>query len=331
MYQLSLFADDEHSPIIPPAIEQVSGYPIETLAYAAGLFDAEGSVCIVEKRVKNHLPTYYLVANIANTHQPTIQWLYDTFSCGFLNKPKPSSPKHKPIWIWNMQSNPAASFLQTIAPYLAVKQEQAKVALAFYDYHLKTSHHGTEETAKRKGEYRQQIRELNQSLRETCETRADVSSSDIAYLAAFFDGEGSVKISMKKSRERGGNGFPLYTMTAIILNSDYPILLRYQSLFSGSLVPARAASTHKPIWQWHIGGDTAQAFLKMLLPHLKIKREQAQLAIEFQDYHRDHWQAIHIHCTPEVLARKEEYRQRISKLALYGKPIKALPERFNRE
>lgn len=303
---------------------------VETLAYTAGLLDAEGSICIVEKRVKNHLPTYYLATNIANTHQPTIAWLYETYSFGFVNKPKPSSPKHKPIWIWNMQSNAAGDFLQMISPYLVVKREQARIALEFYDYHLKTSRHGTEETATHKSEYRQRIKELNQTSRETGFSHPDtISSIDIAHIAGFFDGEGSVRVTTRESREKGEKGFPLYAMTASIGNSDYPILLQCQSLFSGNLAPMRVASTRKPIWMWRVGSNKAQDFLKTILPYLKIKREQALLAIEFQDYHREHWQAFHVYCTPEVLARKEQFRQRISAFALYDRPIKPLPERFN--
>lgn len=306
-----------------------------TLAYLAGLIDGEGSIGIVMKRYPqpHRHPTHYPILNVANTHQPTIEWLHNLFGCGGLYSPQPKSIWHKPIWIWHAQSNDAGRILHMVFPYLRIKQAQARIALDFYEYHRFHLRKVTDDVVRQNEAFRQAIRDLNQQTRSIEQYPIPetimLTPVDLAYCAAFFDGEGSVRVFARKSREKGGQGMPLYGLQVSMGNTDYPMLLWLQTAFAGNLSPWQVASKKKQVWGWMLHGDAAQSYLKAIFPFVRIKQEQVRLAIEFQDYHRAHWQSQLIHCTPEVFAKKEEYRQRIGALGLYNRTRKYMEWRQN--
>jgi hypothetical protein len=106
---------------------------VATLAYTAGLFDGEGSIVIgCGKRADRRAPQYWLQVGITNTHRETIDWLLATFG-GHIsdNSHAPSRRKQRPCWAWRVMSNEAAAFLESLLPYLRIKNEQALIALEF--------------------------------------------------------------------------------------------------------------------------------------------------------------------------------------------------------
>lgn len=97
---------------------------------------------------------------------------------------------------------------------------------------------------------------------------------DIAYIAGFFDGEGSIFIS--KSRKQ-------YFLTVSISNTDKSVLESIQRIMGGSLSKSpdkRENCSH--LFRLRLYCDEAKKFLEKILPYLKIKKEQAKLSIEFQ-------------------------------------------------
>ena len=100
---------------------------------------------------------------------------------------------------------------------------------------------------------------------------------ELAYLAGFFDGEGSISILNKGPRKLG-----LHLQVSQTVKEP---LDRFQERFGGSIhLTSRGQSpfSRKPIWAWHAGPRDGATALAALLPYLLVKREQAEVAIEFQ-------------------------------------------------
>lgn len=109
------------------------------LAYAAGLFDGEGTVGIDEFHIPAgpNRPKAYnrqqLKLAIGMSHYPTIRALYDQFG-GTLSRDAGANnrnPNHAIRYTWTHWSSGASDFLISIYPFLITKKEQAKLAIRF--------------------------------------------------------------------------------------------------------------------------------------------------------------------------------------------------------
>lgn len=127
-----------------------------------------------------------------------------------------------------------------------------------------------------------------------------VREVDKAYVAGFFDGEGSIQIT----RPRKSKGFTLHVSVA---QSESTTLDWLCTLWGGSVSPHGRPG----ISVWRIHTAAAERFLTDIEPYLRIKRKQAQLAIAFQNGKR-----IGKRLTPEYVAECEAVRQQLR--ALHG-------------
>jgi hypothetical protein len=96
----------------------------------------------------------------------------------------------------------------------------------------------------------------------------------LAYVAGLFDGEGCIYIgALAIGRDRKT---PQYFLNVLISNTFLPVLKKVRSQFGGSIHQQREG-----IYQWVASGRLALPFLRALLPHLQIKRKQAEIGIAF--------------------------------------------------
>lgn len=102
-------------------------------------------------------------------------------------------------------------------------------------------------------------------------------TTEVAYIAGFFDGEGCVRI--KRSNQKGNS----YHVIAHITNTNKKILKYVESLFGGN-TRKQERGINKTIYNWYITSSEAVDFLRMLLPFLQEKKIQAELAIYFHDH-----------------------------------------------
>jgi hypothetical protein len=60
--------------------------------------------------------------------------------------------------------------------------------------------------------------------------------------------------------------------------------------FGGHIYQQKVKERHKNAWIWQIFGKDAVTFLESILPYLKLKRPEAEIAIDFQTnrYNRKH-------------------------------------------
>jgi len=113
-----------------------------------------------------------------------------------------------------------------------------------------------------------------------------MTQTDIAWAAGFFDGEGCITVPVRtRSRNRRNYSLALY-----VGQVDPRPLARLQGYFGGAVVSRTSWGKGRPIFMWRISGTTAEAALRVLLPFLMVKAEQARLALELRDriraYHR---------------------------------------------
>ncbi len=107
----------------------------------------------------------------------------------------------------------------------------------------------------------------------------------LAYLAGIVDGEGSICIYRHKSRtSRAGQ------MKVVISNTKRELLEFVQSYFGGSISMTNSHLKNprkQPCYQWIVASQKALHFLEAIEPFLRIKKLQAQIAIQYQYQRRN--------------------------------------------
>ena len=134
---------------------------------------------------------------------------------------------------------------------------------------------------------------------------------DLAYIAGFFDGEGSVTIHENcKPSPRGIS--PNHTLQVSLGNTDPRVLEWIKSLFGGGISYRRVEkANHRHVAQWTLRAASALPFLVAIRPYLRMKGEQVDVAIEYQRTKalKGPWRV-----TAETVAWRESKRQEIRRL-----------------
>jgi hypothetical protein len=133
-------------------------------AYAAGLFDGEGSIIIDKpRRGKGHT----LMVTLAMREPAAVTWLQERWP-GSL-RPATRRPKTGEAficWYWRRYTSAAAAFLSDILPYLLVKLTQAELAIEFQSHKsFKFGRRLTDEVLAFDEDYRARLLALRDSLR----------------------------------------------------------------------------------------------------------------------------------------------------------------------
>ena len=105
--------------------------------------------------------------------------------------------------------------------------------------------------------------------------------TDLAYIAGLFDGEGNIGIVKRRNHPHATT--PIYHLVARVGMVDEIIPRWLQMAFGGYIHRRRRPDPkHRDVYTWSVGYGTAADFLKTILPFLKLKKPQAELALEFQ-------------------------------------------------
>ena len=106
-----------------------------TLAYAAGLMDAEGCFSIYKPKSSGKTTSYQARIVLSSIELSLIKWLVETFG-GFYTTHRPNKGR---VWYqWNINSHKAAAkFLSGILPYLRIKKSEAEVLEEFVSLALR--------------------------------------------------------------------------------------------------------------------------------------------------------------------------------------------------
>ncbi len=106
----------------------------------------------------------------------------------------------------------------------------------------------------------------------------NLQSTDYAYLAGLFDGEGCIYI-YHTTKE--------YLALSVRLGVTQRFIAEYyQSVFGGSVhrhdYPGKDGYRRRVMWYWQAPSLIAERFLKAVYPYLLIKKPQAEVALKFQ-------------------------------------------------
>lgn len=99
----------------------------------------------------------------------------------------------------------------------------------------------------------------------------NVSDTECAYLAGFFDGEGCVSIDRTN-----------FALTISASNTDSKPIVRLLEVFAGHVRADQRASRNKQLYLWTVHSYHASAVANEFLPYSCVKLDQLLLAIEFQ-------------------------------------------------
>jgi len=103
----------------------------------------------------------------------------------------------------------------------------------------------------------------------------------LAYIAGFFDGEGSVVI-LSRLQERSKN--PTYSLIVSIANTVLKPLRMLHSVYGGVMHKAgKVVPRQKQVYHWRLNGKRAADFLTDIRHFLIIKKRQALIGIDFQN------------------------------------------------
>lgn len=142
------------------------------------------------------------------------------------------------------------------------------------------------------------------------------------YLAGFFDGEGSVAII--RADKGGAHRSPTYVLRVSVAGTNPAPLKMFAEKFGGGIYAKRMYSdAHTPSFDWVIQARRAAEFLSAIAPLLVVKRNEAEVGMEFQRCIRSYARTYHLLPQTE-LTKREELRSRL--VALHGKASRVAQE-----
>lgn len=139
----------------------------------------------------------------------------------------------------------------------------------------------------------------------------ELSEIEWAYIAGFFDGEGSIFIQHKKT----SRGYTDYQLSVSVTNTDFLIIQWIKDNLGGNInFTARKHNGLKDRYAWRISGRNAIPFIERIFPYLRIKKERAKLAIEYKSSFTLQGKRL----TSEAINKREEIKQKMSFLNKRG-------------
>jgi len=136
-----------------------------------------------------------------------------------------------------------------------------------------------------------------------------LTETEKAYLAGFFDGDGCVNIAIRQSK---CHATPSHYLQVIFSQCNEEFLTRWRNKVDiGSIHKnTRLTNLHatKELWHWRVYDRQAEAILLMMRDYLDIKQKQADIALKFMQTKGKGGP----HATPTgILRLREHYKQQL--------------------
>lgn len=137
----------------------------------------------------------------------------------------------------------------------------------------------------------------------------------VVYFAGMIDGDGCITISKHRSPK---TPTPIYNLRLLLSQSDKHYLEWLVSKLGTGRIYKREKMSgnlpyNKPGYQLHVIGKDLDTLLGKLLPHVIIKKEQIQVALDFRktfDYPKMEGKRLH----QSVIDERERYKLLLSEL-----------------
>lgn len=126
--------------------------------------------------------------------------------------------------------------------------------------------------------------------------KESLTIEDLNYIAGFFDGEGNIniyKVDTKNNTTVQRRITPKFELTVSLYNTDKDVMDWLYSIFGGYFQIRNRYNNknHKKIWKEsycvRLSSNKAIEFLEIIHPYLKVKKQQAEIAIKFQQVKKD--------------------------------------------
>lgn len=148
---------------------------------------------------------------------------------------------------------------------------------------------------------------------------------DIRYVAGLFDGEGWITVSVLPITSLGSNNryareHIRYQLFVGISMTHYPIIEALHKQFGGMFTRCSTAKrvnpNHRITYTWRVASRKAGHFLPLIAPHLVVKREEAEIAMEFQRHIQENTGKMKYkpEMRPELYAYRQDVVERLRTL-----------------
>lgn len=135
----------------------------------------------------------------------------------------------------------------------------------------------------------------------------DITPEQVGWTAGVVDSEGCISAY---GQDRKGRSGKIWSLRVMVANTDIRMIHRFEELWGGKMrhhgEPRK--DTHTQCWLWEVCGKEAGEFLSLIRRELVVKREQADLAIEFAELFRG---PGGYRVDDENIQRREELAERI--------------------
>lgn len=137
-------------------------------------------------------------------------------------------------------------------------------------------------------------------------------------MAGFFDGEGCISI-VHFDRTYLNRSHTFYVAIQLV-NTNFDILKQFEDKFRGKVYERKNKNAKwNKAYVWSLTARQANKFLRAVYPYLILKKEQARLAIEFQELLLKRSKGP-VPLNEEDIKKRIEYKNRVS--ILNGRKIK---------
>lgn len=263
-------------------------------AYLAGVMDGDGSFSIIKRKGKRS-PWYMPYLQLGNLSTKIIDLLVQDFGGSIVIR-KPfllkSGKMSQPLYLWKIRgADLCKKALQRLIPRLVIKKERAEFLLNFIHEHPFERGHimSKEELANREKKHIKMI-SFNDD-RDFSGLSSKISSTVSeeplfwAYIAGIMDTDGSfcVKRQTQNSATPGVKNFR-YSSVIQLSFADCKAInhLRSNIPFGKAYVVENKAAANGYHYTWSISGvDDGMEFLKMVIPYLVFKKENAKVLLKF--------------------------------------------------
>ena len=147
--------------------------------------------------------------------------------------------------------------------------------------------------------------------------RDGIREIDWARLAAYIDGEGTIRIDLQQP-SRGNNFTARHLLEIRVYGCDLELILWCKNTFGGGNIKPVRKLHGKPNWKqehvWYVGALNAEIILRNCLPFFIVKRKQATVALALRELGGKHGRRV----SPELYAKREVLRQEMKVLNQRG-------------
>ena len=112
-----------------------------------------------------------------------------------------------------------------------------------------------------------------------------LKETERAYLAGIIDGEGSIMLCKVNDRHVRVRSQYRYRPVISVGMTDPTVIKWLSSLFKSECreILDPRGNMRLPFYRWMASHKKALKFAKLILPYLKVKKEQAKLLIEYEE------------------------------------------------